>query len=127
MISDTINFLGLPVVVVGCLLVCVIIAYVIPKGFMRIGPAVRNEQRANRIHESVLSGLAYKYDRMGRGFGEKAEYMYWTERLIDGNLRVWRAWAKEGLMFKIELTSKSDNDGKGMKRSGSNSTNNYQG
>ena len=83
------SFLGPEWTIVLVLLVGLAVAILVPKGLMRIGPAVRQAQSSNRIHESVLSGLAYKYDRTARGFGEKNEYMYWTERLADGNLRVW--------------------------------------
>lgn len=106
------------------LLFGLVIAIFIPKGFMLIGPRVRDAQRTYRIHESVLSGLAYKYDRTRRGFGEKEEYMYWTERMADGQLRVWCAWAKQGVMYKIVLTNKIDESG--IKKSGSSASDNFQ-
>ncbi len=85
---EIVGIIGIHWTITLVIIFAVVAAVFVPKGFMRIGPNVRSAQSANRIHESVLSGLAYKYDRTGRGFGDKNEYMYWTERLANGDLRV---------------------------------------
>lgn len=119
------NLIGWPTTIVAFLVSALLLAVFVPKGFMRISPEVRNIERASKIHRGVVTSLAYKYERTGRGFGEKEEYMYWTEYLPDGNWKKWRAWAKEGLMFDLELVSTTKGDG--VRKSATRASNNYQG
>ena len=105
--------------------ITLVIVVVIPKRFLRLSKEVEQAVRYNRVKGSVVRGLCGKFEWRGRGFGENEEYMFWNEKMPNGEIRVWQGWANNGVMTDVELYSTIGTDGT-IRRSSSASSDGYE-